>query len=124
MPRRSLRGCATPGCPNLTRKGAYCEEHRKQGQRRYDARRGTAAQRGYGSRWRRLRRMFLRANPTCADPFGVHREAGEVVAATEVDHIVPKRQGGRDEWDNLQALCKPCHSRKTAKLDGGWGVGG
>ena len=42
--------------------------------------------------------------------------------ATEVDHIVPKSAGGTDAMDNLQALCKSCHSRKTAK-EGRWGKG-
>lgn len=50
--------------------------------------------------------MYLRANPLCVECDG---------AATEVDHIVPKSQGGTDEWGNLQALCKSCHSRKTAR---------
>jgi len=31
--------------------------------------------------------------------------------ATEAHHIVEWRNGGSDEWENLQALCKPCHSR-------------
>ena len=39
--------------------------------------------------------------------------------ATDVDHIVPLTQGGGNEWTNLQALCKSCHSRKTATQDGG-----
>ena len=64
--------------------------------------------------------MFLQANPLCADPFEIHTEASEVVAATEVDHIMPKDKGpAADQWDNLQALCKSCHGRKTATEDGG-----
>ena len=65
--------------------------------------------------------MFLMRHPVCEDPFGVHAARGELVPATEVDHIVPKARGGPDAWDNLQALCKSCHSRKTAVEDGRWG---
>jgi len=100
----------------------YCDEHRRKIQARYDAQRGTAAQRGYDARWRRLRKMHLAAHPLCADPYGAHAAQGELVAATEVDHIVPKRQGGSDAEKNLQALCKVCHSRKTIE-DGRWGGG-
>ncbi|MCZ6609557.1 MAG: HNH endonuclease signature motif containing protein [Alphaproteobacteria bacterium] len=29
--------------------------------------------------------------------------------------------GGSDDPSNLQGMCRPCHSRKTATEDGGWG---
>lgn len=50
-------------------------------------------------------------------------QAGKVTAATEVDHIVPHRGDERLFRDekNLQSLCRPCHSRKTAVEDGGFG---
>ena len=32
----------------------------------------------------------------------------------EIDHFVPKRLGGKDTLDNLQALHRHCHDRKTA----------
>jgi 5-methylcytosine-specific restriction protein A len=38
-----------------------------------------------------------------------------------VDHIVPRSAGGADTPGNLQPLCRPCHSRKTARFDGGYG---
>ncbi len=33
----------------------------------------------------------------------------------EVDHRVPLQFGGSNHRDNLQALCKSCHSQKTMK---------
>ena len=33
----------------------------------------------------------------------------------EVDHIVPQRDGGGDELENLQVLCRDCHAAKTAQ---------
>ena len=80
---------------------------------RHDKHRGSAASRGYGSRWRRLRRMILNRQPLC--PCGM--------AATDVDHIKPRNAGGDDSPSNLQGLCKSCHSRKTATEDGGFGRG-
>ncbi|WP_413038593.1 HNH endonuclease [Roseofilum sp. SID3] len=32
---------------------------------------------------------------------------------TEVDHIIPKSLGGKDELKNLQLLHKHCHDKKT-----------
>ncbi len=121
MPYKAARPCAQRGCPNLVRDSdRYCPEHAAQRQAEYDARRGSAASRGYGRKWRKIRLMYLRRHPLCEDPFGIHAEHGETVAATEVDHQTPLREGGTHRVDNLQALCKICHSRKTAVEDGRW----
>jgi 5-methylcytosine-specific restriction protein A len=110
MPQRAAHPCRFPGCVQLVRDGGYCLQHAREVQQRTDAERGNSAARGYGATWRRLRRMFLDANPICVDPFGSH--GASVVLATDVDHIVPRPAGG-NEWQNLQALCHSCHSRKT-----------
>lgn len=31
----------------------------------------------------------------------------------DIDHVVELRDGGKDELDNLQALCATCHAKKT-----------
>lgn len=72
--------------------------------------RGSAASRGYDRRWQKKRRAFLREHPLCV----ACERAGLTVAATDVDHIKPKRDGGTDDPENLQALCHACHSKKTA----------
>lgn len=112
MPMRPAQACAAPGCPAIVRGARYCEQHKSQStSSEYDRQRGTASQRGYGANWRRLRSMFLRRHPLCADPFKEHKTSP--VPATDVDHIVPRSRGGSDAFSNLQALCHSCHSRKT-----------
>ncbi|MFO7092648.1 HNH endonuclease, partial [Limnospira platensis] len=32
----------------------------------------------------------------------------------EIDHIVPRSQGGKDDYKNLQLLHRHCHDDKTA----------
>jgi len=50
--------------------------------------------------------MFIRRNPVCAEC---------ARPSEEVDHILPLAEGGTHKFDNLQALCKSCHSRKTMR---------
>jgi 5-methylcytosine-specific restriction protein A len=84
---------------------------RKPRQAEHDAQRGTAAQRGYGARWQRVRLRFLKTHPLCAEC----ERSGLVTAATDVHHLVPRRSGGPDAESNFEALCHECHSRITAQ---------
>jgi len=71
--------------------------------------RPSAFKRGYNTYWKQLRLSKLHRDPLCA-----HCQAkGRVTMATEVDHILPLKEGGTNNWNNLQALCKSCHSKKT-----------
>ena len=58
MPRKPARPCRYPGCPNFCESGAvYCPEHMKDGSVNLREKwRGSAASRGYDSRWRKARR--------------------------------------------------------------------
>ena len=113
MPYAPRKPCRHPGCPNLVEAGRYCQEHKgneRQGQKQYDERRPKTAARGYDSkRWRKLRQMVLNNEPLCR----TCQEQGLLVPATEVDHIDGDVRNM--SWDNLQPLCKSCHSRKTAR---------
>jgi 5-methylcytosine-specific restriction protein A len=86
-------------------------------QRRTDAQRGSSTERGYGSRWQSVRAGYLRSHPLCRRC----EEAGQLVPATVVDHIVAHKGDRSLFWnsDNWQPLCKSCHDRKTATEDGG-----
>ncbi|NBW21324.1 MAG: HNH endonuclease [Caulobacteraceae bacterium] len=67
-------------------------------------------QRGYGSRWEKTRSTVLTRDMGLCVPCG---KAGMATVATEVDHIKSKAQGGGDELDNLQSICRACHAAKT-----------
>ncbi|MCY8045756.1 HNH endonuclease [Bacillus haynesii] len=117
--KKALKPCNEPGCPTLTREG-YCEKH-KRDQPAYDQYRESAARRGYDSKWRKARRGYLSKYPFCVSCM----KEGRRVPATVVDHIKPHKGDKKLFWDssNWQPLCAPCHSRKTAKEDGGFGNG-
>jgi 5-methylcytosine-specific restriction enzyme A len=97
--------------PVHTPLGAISEAARK---RAYDAARPSRSA-IYGHRWRKLRAAYLVRHPVC--------ECGCGYPATVVDHRTP--HNGNPEliyaWDNLQAMTKACHDRKTASRDGGFG---
>ena len=108
MPRKPKTPCKHPSCPNLT-ESRFCDEHKDLYKRE------TPSQRGYDSRWRKARKLFLKANQLCVTCLADDR----VTKATVVDHIVPHRGDPVLFWDesNWQALCKRCHDRKTMTTD-------
>ncbi len=87
--------------------------------RTYDAHRGSASSRGYNYQWTKARDLFIRKNPLCI----LCQREGRTVQATIVDHRTPHRGDMVLFWDesNWQSLCKPCHDKKTAREDGGFG---
>lgn len=116
----ALKPCAKVGCGALVKRGQrHCAAHG--GNANWHAsqqRKGNTTERGYGHSWRKLRaRILKRDHYQCQ----AHKRQGMDVAAQEVDHIVPKAQGGSDDPANLEALCAPCHRAKTA-AEGGGGV--
>ncbi len=106
VPTRAKRPCNHHGC-NVLINGRYCDEHKA------DDKRPSAAKRGYGRGWQRIRIRYLRRHPLCVDPFAIHADDGVIVVATDVDHIIKRRDGGSDASGNLQSLCHSCHSKKT-----------
>lgn len=40
----------------------------------------------------------------------------KVRKATTVDHVIPKSRGGRHEWENVVAACRPCNAKKAHHL--------
>lgn len=112
MPYRPKVPCKHPGCAELVEPGVrYCEKHKALHPEEVRSREG----RGYGSRWRKASKVYLQSHPLCVQCMKEDR----YVRATVVDHIVPHRGDQKLFWDqsNWQALCKPCHDRKTGKED-------
>jgi len=65
--------------------------------------------------WKRLRTLVLAREPIC--------RICNRAAATTADHVIPHK----GKWElfsaleNLEGICDECHSRKTAREDGGFG---
>ena len=121
MPLFSL--CKWPGCNARVPFGEkYCEKHKARAKEQLASRYHSgksASSRGYTYRWKKAAKAFLKAHPLCAEC----SRNGRTTPATCVDHIVPWRGDRKLFWDesNWQPLCAECHSRKTAKEDGGFG---
>ena len=114
MPYRPKVPCRQPGCPNMVQPGKlYCEEHLKL----HPEAIRSASKRGYGSRWQKESKRFLQAHPLCVHC--MKKSPPMYVKATVVDHITPHRGNQELFWnrDNWQALCKPCHDKKTLTED-------
>jgi 5-methylcytosine-specific restriction endonuclease McrA len=106
---------ATTRTHTLHRARMPCPEHHATLCDTRDRYRGSSTAQGYGVGWRALRLAILARDPVCTDASGCAEPS------TDADHIIPRRQGGSDDPDNLQGMCHAHHSRKTASHDGGYG---
>lgn len=55
------------------------------------------------------RTIFARDNYTCQYCGVAHKDM-------TIDHILPKRHGGRATWENLVCCCRKCNMKKSDKL--------
>jgi len=103
--------CAEPGCPALVPSGK-CERHKprvRSVQLDY-----VQVKRWYDSaRWQRLRRDVLQAEPFCRSC----RSHGMKRLTVDIDHVRKHDGDALLFWDrdNLQGLCKRCHTVKTTR---------
>lgn len=74
-------------------------------------------ERGYGSAWDRLRKVILRRDCGLCQCDECKR-LGRLLAASHVDHIKRKVDGGTDDPSNLRAVNAECHKRITAEQAG------
>jgi 5-methylcytosine-specific restriction protein A len=86
--------------------------------------RGSAASRGYGSKWVKARNAFLSRpeNVFCV----MCKAQGRLVTATVVDHKVPHKGDQGLFWDenNFQSLCKQHHDSSKQRDDRSGVIGG
>ena len=80
--------------------------------------RGSRHERGYGSRWTKLRMRILKRDMYLCQP--CMREDRVTPLAVNpydhaVDHILAKSFGGSEDPSNLEATCKTCHDAKSVE---------
>lgn len=90
--------------------GSRCDAHKVQPGSFADRRRGSRHERGYGSEWDKRRKRILVRDCGLCQPC---KRLGRLTLANIVDHIINKAAGGTDDDENLQLICKPCHTAKT-----------
>jgi 5-methylcytosine-specific restriction protein A len=116
MPSRPGKACRQISCPNIAKSRehqGYCEEHKDKGGWNLNERtKGNRHSRGYGSDWDKIRVIALKRDSYLCQ---FHLLKGMAIAATHVDHIKPKDQGGTNALNNLQSLCVKCHEATTAR---------
>lgn len=69
--------------------------------------RGASPERIRSREWRAKRRAVIARDPVC-------RRCWRRGSA-EADHIIARADGGTDDMDNLQGVCRYCHASKTAR---------
>lgn len=98
------RVCAKPGCPELAVDRAHCDAHKREP--------WTGTRKRSSRPWARKRRRILQHDHYRCQPC---KRQGKRTKATEVDHIKPLSQGGTDDDNNLESVCRDCHRTKTQK---------
>ena len=88
-----------------------CDAHQVRVGAFADRTRGTRQERGYGAAWTRTRERVLARDGGLCQPCLRH---GLVHVGKDVDHRIPRAQGGNDDDGNLQTICRAVHKAKTA----------
>ena len=109
MPYKPKVPCKFINCRFTVNPGeGYCSVHNDEKYKQDVAYRGNAKDRGYDALWKKVRMMYMRANPLCFD-------CGK--AAQMVHHIKALCDGGeRLMADNLMSLCNECHGARHGSI--------
>lgn len=114
MPKSPQRPCRIPGCPDLAEHGdVLCRKHKAERDKRYNKHnRDPQVQKMYGSDWKKLREVYISEHPLCEECF----KNGKYTPTEEVHHILPLSKGGKNDINNLMALCQSCHVKIHKKI--------
>ena len=107
MPLNAKYPCAYPDCPETIREDRYCPAHKTIANREYDRQHRSNHSQLYGSRWRKLRQLYVSKHPLCEHCLA----DGFYVPVSEVHHILPLADGGTHDEENLVSLCQSCHTK-------------
>ncbi len=115
MPIRPPRPCNKSGCVELiTGKDHLCSIHKKQASINYELTRETATQRGYDTRWRKIRKLKLSRNPMCM----CEDCNGTYLVANLVHHRDNNPKNNNRQ--NLQSMNDVCHNKYHAAKGDRW----
>lgn len=114
MPKKSLRPCRQPGCPELVQSG-YCSVHNDYNPRKHwdklDQQKDPRLVAFYGSyKWKRTSKLFRIANPLCERCY-----SRGIIRVSQLSHHDPELTTLLDQglnpfdWMYLHAICDSCH---------------
>lgn len=99
--------CTKGGCTKYATSKSRCDDHQVKS---WDHGGKNRHERGYGNKWDQIRKAAL-----IRDDYLCQRCKAEGVytSAKDVDHKIPKAEGGTDHLSNLESICPPHHKQKT-----------
>jgi 5-methylcytosine-specific restriction protein A len=107
MPPSPPKPCKKQGCRAITTNpNGFCDAHQDEAKqlteqaKRFRQKRISAAQRGYGTHWQRVRSWQLAQHPLCE----MCQHAAIVVHHKDHNQF-------NNSPDNLMSLCRDCHER-------------
>jgi len=111
MPWDIPSNCTYPGCANLAHgTSPRCSEHPYPTKSKYRHKATDSLRDSNSRKWEAIRQQVFRRDKHLCQPC---QQKGLDTLAEEVDHIQAVSLGIDDTLDNLQAICRSCHSKKT-----------